>query len=266
MHLSKVRLLCYNSSMIKAYIQKKLKFPLPVVFGSAVLCGVMMGIVSEFSIVAANINPAAPILGRVLYGVAFTGLLFTVLMNGYELFTGNTMLLIEVHKKEQTKKILLNVLLVYVGNFIGCIVFAAAIYYTKLHDKLSLVPYLENLYNGKTGLSVGQMLVTGFFANYLVCMGVHLGNKGKTSLETYINLFFPIAIFCVLGFEHSVANMYSLFYAAMVTGKSVGPAFFNLLFVTIGNIAGGVCLALSTKLKDKLPPPEAPPAAQPPSA
>lgn len=250
--------------MINAYVQKKLKFPLPVVFASAVLCGVMMGIVSEFSIVAANINPDAKILGKVIYGIAFTGLLFLVLLNGYELFTGNTMLLTSVHKKEYRKKILLNILLVYVGNFIGCLIVAALLYFCKLHETLSLTTYLKNLYDAKTlvhtvegvqkGLNIGQMLVMGFFANYLVCMGVFLGNKGKNSVETYVNLFFPIVIFCVLGFEHSVANMYSLFYSAFVSGESVGPAFVNLIFVTIGNIAGGVGFALTTKLKDKLPP------------
>ena len=239
--------------MLQAYIDKKLKFGLLVVFCSAVLCGLIMGLVSQFSIVLAQVTQNK-MLGRAIYAVSFTALLFLVLMNGYELFTGNTMLLTAVHKRQHTKKILLNLLLVYVGNFLGCLTAAALLYACKLHETFALAGYLQTLYDTKTGLSADKMLLLGFLCNYLVCMGVYLGGKGKTSVETYLNLFFPIAIFVFLGLEHSVANMYSLFYAAMVTGSPAGPAFLNLLLVTAGNIAGGVCFAFTTKVKDRVLP------------
>ena len=92
---------------------------------------------------------------------------------------------------------------------------------------------------------------------------------GKTALENVnlslyrgkiVGLFFPIMIFVVSGFEHSIANMYYIsaglfgkmndaFAAAATadTGVLTWGAMFgkNLLPVTIGNIIGGaVCVGL----------------------
>jgi formate/nitrite transporter len=239
--------------MLDEYLNKKLSHKNTTVFLSAILCGVAMGVVSGLSITLANMTKNV-ILGRLIYGVAFTGLLFLVILCGYELFTGNTMLLTMVHKKGRTKKIFLNLLLVYAGNLIGCLLLSVVLSLTEIDKTLGLGQYLLNLYTAKTELSIFKMLLLGVLANYLVCMGVYLGIKGKTSLETYVNLFFPIVIFCVLGFEHSVANMFSLFYAAFVNASDITPILINLLFVTVGNIAGGIFFALSTKVKGSAQP------------
>ncbi len=59
-------------------------------------------------------------------------------------------------------------------------------------------------------------------------------------------IVFPISAFVALGFEHSIANMY-LIPIGMLNGApfDITGLFSNLLFVTLGNIAGGsLCVAL----------------------
>lgn len=234
--------------MLNEYIEKKLKLKNLVVFASAVLCGLIMGLVTTFSVVLSSMSVNA-VLSKFIYGAAFAALLLLVVLNGYELFTGNTMLLTVVHKKGSTKKVLLNLLLVYFGNLLGCVFMAVVIKQTGLHQTFALENYLLNVYLYKTQMGIGKMLLLGVLANYMVCMGVYLAAKGKTVTDTYLSLFFPICIFCVLGFEHSVANMFTLFYSTFVNGSAVLPVFVNLLFVTAGNIMGGVLFAFTTKIK-----------------
>lgn len=234
--------------MLNEYIEKKLQYKNLVVFGSALLCGFIMGLVTTFSVVLSSVTQNA-VLGKLIYGAAFTALLLLVVLNGYELFTGNTMLLTVVHKKEKTKKVLLNLLLVYFGNLCGCVLMALALKLAGVHEAFFLSEQLLKIYTLKTEMSIGKMLLLGVLANYMVCMGVYLAAKGKTVVDTYLSLFFPICIFCVLGFEHSVANMFTLFYAVFVNGSAIAPVLLNLLIVTVGNIIGGALFAYTTKIK-----------------
>lgn len=60
-------------------------------------------------------------------------------------------------------------------------------------------------------------------------------------------IVWPIALFVLIGFEHSVANFY-LFAQGAVAGAdlAVGAVAGNLVLVTLGNViggAGGVALA-----------------------
>ena len=58
--------------------------------------------------------------------------------------------------------------------------------------------------------------------------------------------FLVIYIFMACGFEHSIANMsvmaVGLLNGAGVEGVSIAGYFHNLLWVTLGNIAGGALL------------------------
>ena len=105
-----------------------------------------------------------------------------------------------------------------------------------------------------------QGLMLGVLANVLVCLGVWMALGGKSYGSKSIAAFFPITIFVLSGFEHSVANMY--YIPAGILAKNIpdlvaksglsGQALANLnisnmlvknlLPVTIGNIIGGVIL------------------------
>ncbi|MCL2675678.1 MAG: formate/nitrite transporter family protein [Firmicutes bacterium] len=234
--------------MLNEYIEKKLSIKKVASFASAIFAGVCLGLVSAFSVVLGTVS-SNPALSKLIYGASFTAFLLLVVLNEMELFTGNTMLLAAVHKKGKTKKVLLNLLFVYLGNFVGCVFIAYVIKLTPVHTAFAIEESLYKIYKAKTSLNIGMIALLGVLANYLVCMGVFLAYKATGAVNKYLSLFFPICIFCVLGFEHSIANMFTLFYAVFVNGSDIGPVFLNILFATLGNVAGGVLFALTTKIK-----------------
>ena len=92
-------------------------------------------------------------------------------------------------------------------------------------------------------------LSRGVLCNILVCLAVWMGSAGKTVCDKLAATILPVVSFVVLGFEHSVANMFFLplgFIVQSATGAAsvtVGGMLLNLLFVTVGNIIGGVAVA-----------------------
>ena len=113
---------------------------------------------------------------------------------------------------------------------------------------------------GKTSLAFWPALVMGILCNWLVCLAVWMQTAAKDVAGKILAMFFPIWLFVISGFEHSVANMYyipagifakanpNLLEAARTLGVSEQllanlnwENFFavNLLPVTVGNILGG---------------------------
>ena len=50
----------------------------------------------------------------------------------------------------------------------------------------------------------------GILCNVLVCLAVWMGSAGKTVCDKLAAAILPVVAFVVLGFEHSVANMFFL--------------------------------------------------------
>ena len=67
-----------------------------------------------------------------------------------------------------------------------------------------------------------------------------------------IGLYFPVMIFVLCGFEHSVANMYYIssglmasdLYQIAAANLSIGNFIGNLIPVTLGNIVGGFIVGI----------------------
>lgn len=236
--------------MIEKLVLKKLQVKYPNLLIGAILCGLIMGVFSILSFVMANISNN-PLLNKVAYSIAFTSVLFVNILNKYQLFTGHTMCLILLKdKRTRPTQILANIGTVYIGNFIGCFLTAVLISSLGIAETLHVHDYIITLFDIKTSYSILKLLILGFFANFFVCMAIFNGAKGENMVQSYIYLFFPIVIFCLLGFEHSIANMFTLSFKVLEDFSQIGLMFYNLLFVTIGNILGGVVFALSTKITD----------------
>src|SRR6476646_7054928 len=70
--------------------------------------------------------------------------------------------------------------------------------------------------------------------------------SARTITSKLAGLIFPISAFITLGFEHSIANFYLLTTGllAHATG-SLRAAVANLVAVTLGNLVGGIGVALA---------------------
>lgn len=229
----------------------------------SIMAGLFIGIGGiAATTVAVAVKPEA--LGKLLGAIIFPGGLTMVLIAGSELFTGNCLLIIPLLEKAITGKSMFKSLVVaYIGNLIGCAALAAAVVFSHqvgLFDNGVAVSVISTA-AAKCSMSFTDALIKGILCNFLVCIAVWISFAAKDITGKIIGVFFPILMFVVCGFEHSVANMYYIFaglfakaiptYAmaaadidtSMLTiGRMFGS---NLLPVTIGNIIGGaICVGL----------------------
>lgn len=229
----------------------------------AFFAGVFVALACEASTLAASSllgdRSTFPI-GKLVQGLVFTpGLIFVILAGG-ELFTGNTLMTIPLLDKKISLGVMLRSwILVYFGNFIG------ALFVAFLLSRSGQWFFADGLVGvrtiliakGKIDFSFGQALVLGLLGNFLVCLGVWMSLGAKSYGSKVISAFFPIFVFVLSGFEHSIANMYYLPAGILAknfpdlasktglgleTLKSLNISnmvFKNLLPVTLGNIIGG---------------------------
>lgn len=206
-------------------------------------------------------------VGKFVGACVFPGGLAMVLLAGSELFTGNCLLVIPLLKKEiPLSGMLKNWVVVYLGNLIGGIAVAAVCVFShqvSLFGNQLAVSVISTA-AGKTALSFGDAFLKGVACNFLVCIAVWISFAAKQVSSKIAGLFFPIMMFVLCGFEHSIANMYYIaaglfakgnetyMAAAAAAGVDVssltwGAMFMkNLLPVTLGNIVGGaVCVGMA---------------------
>jgi formate/nitrite transporter len=239
---------------------------IPAMLILAFLAGAFIAFASEGSNMAAyNLfaNPDTYGLGKVLAGAVFgTGLMLVVLAGG-ELFTGNMLIIVAaLDRRAAVSRMLLNWLLVYIGNFAGSVFIAWMMYHSGLFNSSSglLGGMTIKIAAYKTALPFHSAFFLGVMCNWLVCLAVWVSYGARDIAGKALAIFFIIGLFITSGFEHSVANMYYIpagifarrnpqwlaqahTAAAQLDGLN-WAAFFvkNLIPVTLGNIAGGAGL------------------------
>lgn len=228
-----------------------------------IMAGIFIGLGGAASTTAA-VSVTEASVARLFTGVVFPGGLTMVLLAGSELFTGNCLLVIPLLEKEiKVSGLLKNWIVVYIGNFIGGILVAAGFIFSHQASLFGngLAVSVISTAVAKCSLTFSDALVRGIMCNFLVCIAVWISFAAKDVVGKIIGLFFPIMMFVICGFEHSVANMYyicagifangidtyheaamaaGIDSSVLTTGNFLAG---NLLPVTIGNIIGGaVCV------------------------
>jgi len=194
---------------------------------------------AAFTMTMAGVDPTnGPT--RILGGVVFSLGLVLVIVGGAELFTGNAlMVMAAVDHRISVHKLLRNWFIVYLGNFVGAVVIAAAMAATGiLEGKMGASAI--SIASAKLNLGAIELFARGALCNALVCLAVWLSIAARNISGKLLAITGPVTAFVALGLEHSIANMY-LFPQAVFAGLPVGLEDFarNLLFVTLGNIFGG---------------------------
>ncbi|MBE5825056.1 MAG: formate/nitrite transporter family protein [Butyrivibrio sp.] len=199
----------------------------------------------------ASVCAPDPSTARVISSVVFPIGLFMVLIGGAELFTGNCLILVPVLSKKATLKgMLRNWIIVYFGNMVGAfiIAFIANFSHTYAFADGALAKAVVSTAVAKSTISFGDGLLKGILCNVLVCMAVWCSFSADEIAGKVLALWFPVMLFIICGFEHSVANMYFIPAGLMATSvygiAAEGLSLFgffvtNLIPVTLGNIIGG---------------------------
>lgn len=155
-----------------------------------------IGIASVAKLVGAAVFPA---------GMAM------VLVAGSELFTGNNLIILAVLEKKVTVwKMLKNWLFVYIGNFLGAAFVAVLVVVGRTPDLFGeqLAQAIVNAAASRTNLSVGEAFVRGILCNILVCIAVWMSFAAKRVSGKLLTSYWPVMLFVLCGFEHSIADMY----------------------------------------------------------
>lgn len=201
-----------------------------------------------------NIDPGlAKFAGAAVFPVG----LMLVVIAGAELFTGNNLMTLAVmNKKITTGQMLKNWSVVWVSNLVGSVLLALIVVYTGVLDGDAGTKAMA-IAEGKASLSAMTMIGRGILCNVLVVLAVWMATSSQDIISKIFACWFPIMLFVLCGFEHSVANMYFI-PAGMLLGAKItmGALIKNLVCVTIGNILGGAiiipCLYHAAYLKDDL--------------
>lgn len=167
--------------------------------------------------------------------------LMLVVFSGSELFTGNNLMTMALmDKKISAKGLLKNWILVYIGNFIGSLILAYMICSSNLVDQ-NVLNLVLSIGASKTALSFKTGFIRGVLCNILVVLSVWVSSESQDVVSRIFSIWFPIMLFIISGYEHSVANMFFL-PLAKYAGLAISWSdiwFSNLIPVTLGNIVGG---------------------------
>lgn len=185
--------------------------------------------------------------GKVVGACVFPAGLAMVVFAGAELFTGNSLMLLGVMSGQlRLSRLLRNWGLAYAGNLLGALLVAYLAYRASALSDGRLNEAMSALCQSKVSMPFFGAFARGVLCNFLVCMAVLMALSAESASGKVMAVFFPIMLFVLCGFEHSVANMYYL-PAGMLAGSgaTVGDALvYNLLPVTLGNVAGGALVAV----------------------
>ena len=235
----------------------------------AVLAGAFIALGSAFSlVVVAGAEGAMPYgVTRLLAGLTFSLGLILVIVGGAELFTGNNLMIMACASGRVSPRELLRAwAVVYIGNFVGALGIALLMFVASgyTHGNGAVGAAILASAEAKTSFPAFEAFIHGVMANILVCLATWLCFSARTTTDRIMAIVLPIAAFVAAGFEHSIANMYSLPLALLIKfgalaefWQAIGrtPAGYanltitatlaNLLWVTLGNMIGGIWVGIT---------------------
>lgn len=190
-------------------------------FLRAVLAGLCIGLGG-----VVYLNCTSKLAGAIFFSIG----LLTILIFKLKLFTGACGLLIEVDKKLQY---IIELILIWIGNFLGTFLVAFAVTNTRLSFDLSFVVT-------KLTDSFSSLLILGIGCGFLMYVGVTAFNS--TKLGPIIPIM-CVSVFILSGFEHCVADMF--YFSLLELSVDV---LLRLLVITIGNMLGSWIIPITNQI------------------
>lgn len=223
---------------------------------SAILAGLYVGfgIMLIFSIGGILTSTGSP-MTKIVMGAAFGVALSLVIFAGAELFTGNNFVMTVASLSGEISWI--DTIKVWIAAFIGNLMGSAIGAFAFVIAGLATGPIGEFI--AKTSLTkmtmgAPQLFVRGILCNILVCLAIWCSIKLKSESGKLIMVFWCLFVFITAGFEHSIANM-TLLTIGLLSPQgmaiTIGGFVYNIVIVTLGNLVGGVLLALCYNIISK---------------
>ena len=227
-----------NAGIKKANLSMKSCIILGILAGFFIGLGGLANIIISQSIGAFDAG-LAKFLGAMVFPVG----LMLVVICGAELFTGNNLMSLAVMDKKITiGKMFRNWGLVWCANFIGSLALVFLIYYS---NSLSGDAAAKAIAIGEAKVSLPFMdaFLRGILCNIVVVLAVWFATAAQDIISKIFSCWFPIMLFVLCGFEHSVANMFFIPMGMILGGNiAMQNLIVSILVVTVGNIVGGALI------------------------
>ncbi|KAI9453162.1 Formate/nitrite transporter [Lactarius psammicola] len=240
-------------AMVEAAVIKH-RTRIDMIFFKAFLAGAMLsfgGLLSEvLQGGAGGLNASNPGIVKILGGFVFPVGLVMIVLQGQELLTSNMMVFPMAILKGAVPwwSLPLNWLVVTFGNLTGSLFFAAIL--VKYSGIISTAPYNEFVVSfaiKKAGTPQWhQIFLRGIGCNWLVSIAVWQALGARETISKIYAIWIPIWIFVACGYDHVVANMFSIplgimFHANLTTAEYIRKSF---IAAYLGNIVGALLVAL----------------------
>ena len=204
------------------------------IFLNAILAGIFIGIAGTVCMAVPN-----PVIGAFLFGFG----LLTIVSYGFKLYTGAIGYL--AVQGRNTPRYLWELLLIWLGNLLGCFTVGTLIRHSRTFNKLAL--RVNSMCSEKLADAPLSLLILAFFCGILMYLAVETYKRKELGdIFRFAALFLCVAIFILSGFEHCIANMYYFSVAGVWSCNTL----LMILLMTLGNSLGGWLLPLADKLRN----------------
>ncbi|GJE97408.1 formate/nitrite transporter family protein [Phanerochaete sordida] len=240
-------------TMVELAVYKHNTHPLKI-FMKAFTAGILLsfgGLLSEvIQGGSPSLNTSNPGLLKVLGGFVFPVGLVMIVLGGHELLTSNMLVFPMAIIKGAIPfwSLPLNWIIVTFGNLVGSLFFAAII--TKYSGVIETDPYksfaVTFAMHKASDPEWHQIFLRGIGCNWLVCVAVWQAYGARDTISKIISAWFPIWVFVACGFDHVIANMFSVPLGIMYGADLTVAEYIrkSLIASYIGNIVGALFVGL----------------------
>lgn len=198
-------------------------------FVLAVAAGILIGVGGTVYLSL----PENPLAGAFLFSIG----LLSILNYQLNLFTGKVGYL-----PENRPSYLLDLLVIWVGNWVGAFLTGIAVRNTRVLANMSS---LQKVVDTKLNDGLLSIFLLSIFCGLMMFLAVDVFKNTKNQVMAVAGVILPVMVFILSGFEHCVANMY-YYSLAGVWGNT--DAWLSLLVMTLGNSLGGMLIPLMKKI------------------
>lgn len=170
---------------------------------------------------------------KIIGSLLFTCGLYTICTQGLNLFTGKVGYLVN-----NDKSYLLDLVIIWIGNFIGTFLTAQAILHTRV---VNISKIAIDITNVKLSDSLISLFILGIFCGLLMYIAV----DGYKKTNNPIILFVCVMTFILCGFEHCIADMYYFAISEMINIDTM----MMLVVITAGNTLGAILIPLINEMQ-----------------
>lgn len=182
---------------------------------------------------------------RYIGAVAFSIGLFSICEFGFSLYTGKIGKLIG-YIKEKDRASIIDLPVIVVGNYIGCLFISSIMHLTRVYEKLVAVD--KTLVETKLNDSWWSVLILAFMCGIMIYLGVENFGRTTNNFSKIFGLVICVFVFIISSFEHSIADMFYFVFANSFTLKTFG----YILLIVLGNGLGGLFIPFVLLIKDSL--------------